>query len=157
MKSGDPTNEESKAARRYWPYLFGPGFIRERYGIPPNAALNYGYAILRAAIARGLAGSGLHPTIGIHHHNKYNSYCLADDIMEPYRPYVDLLVKTMHDNDMECGDLGKSEKAELLSLLGMDIKIGNKKRPLMVGVSETTASLARVFSGVGKKVRYPEL
>lgn len=155
VKSGDATNEEAQAARRYWPHLFGKEFTRERFGVPPNAALNYGYAILRAAIARGLAGSGLHPTLGIHHRNKYNSYCLADDIMEPYRPFVDLIVKNMQDKQMDCADLGKEEKAELLGLLSMDIHIGNKKRPLMVGISETTASLARVFRDEGKKVSYP--
>lgn len=156
VKSGDSTNEEAQAARRYWPHLFGSKFTRKRFGISPNPALNYGYAILRAAIARGLAGSGLHPTLGIHHRNKYNSYCLADDIMEPYRPFVDLIVKNMFENGMDCADLGKTEKAELLNLLSMDVKIGNKKRPLMVGVSETTASLARAFKGEGKKLKYPE-
>lgn len=156
VKSGDISNEEAKAARRYWPFLFGNDFTRERYGTAPNAALNYGYAILRAAIARALAGSGLHPTIGIHHRNRYNSYCLADDIMEPYRPYVDWIVKDMYDSNMNCTDLSKTEKARLLQLLSMDITIGDKKRPLMVGITETTASLARVFEGSGKKVKYPE-
>ncbi len=157
VKSGDTTNQEAKAARRYWPSLLGADFRRDRYGLPPNAALNYGYAILRAAIARALAGSGLHPTLGIHHRNKYNSYCLADDIMEPYRPYVDFMVKDMHDHGISCSDLGKPEKEKLLGLLSMDIIIGRKKRPLMVGASETTASLARVFRGESKRVKYPEL
>lgn len=157
VKTGDHTNEEAQASRRYWPQLFGTDFKRERYGEAPNPALNYGYAILRAAIARGLAGSGLHPTLGIHHRNKYNSYCLADDIMEPYRPYVDLTVHRMKEAGKECGVLGKEEKAELLNLLSIDTIIGNKKRPLMVGVSETTASLARVFRGEEKQVKYPVL
>lgn len=157
VKSGDTTNEEAQAARRYWPRLFGKTFTRERFGQAPNPALNYGYAILRAAIARGLAGSGLHPTLGIHHRNKYNSYCLADDIMEPYRPYVDLVVKQMVDDELNCEDLSTPEKTALLGLLSMDVHIGNKKRPLMVGISETTASLSRVFKGEDKKVKYPEL
>ncbi len=92
VRSGDPENEEGRAAAMYWPQLFGQAFRRERYGDSPNELLNYGYAILRAAVARALAGSGLHPTLGIYHRNKYNAYCLADDIMEPYRPFVDSLV-----------------------------------------------------------------
>lgn len=157
VKSGDITNEEAKAARRYWPNLFGRDFTRVRFGSAPNAALNYGYAILRAAIARSLAGSGLHPTLGIHHRNKYNSYCLADDIMEPYRPYIDLAVKNMYDNGMNCATLGKTEKAELLSILSMDIYIEKQKRPLMIGASQTTASLARAYKGEENKIKYPEL
>ena len=92
VRSGDSDNLEGRAAAYYWKHLFGQhieGFIRDREGIPPNNLLNYGYAILRAIIARALVSSGLLPTLGIHHHNRYNAYCLADDIMEPYRPYVD--------------------------------------------------------------------
>ncbi|MCB0472605.1 MAG: type II CRISPR-associated endonuclease Cas1 [Flavobacteriaceae bacterium] len=157
VKSGDPDNLEAIAARRYWPVLFGPDFTRARYGPVPNAALNYGYAILRAATARALAGSGLLPALGIHHRNKYNAFCLADDIMEPYRPFTDMMVTGMLEGGMDCGDLGKEEKAELLSVLSADVVIADKKRPLMIALSETTASLPRCFEGTEKKIRYPEL
>lgn len=155
--SGDASNQEAQAARRYWSKLFGKNFTRERYGVEPNPALNYGYAILRAAVARALSGSGLLPTLGIHHRNKYNSYCLADDIMEPYRPFVDLLVFEMQQQGLNCLELGTTEKGELLKLLSMDIDINHKKSPLMVGLSQTTASLSRCFEGKAKKIIYPTL
>lgn len=155
--SGDTTNQEAQAARRYWSKLFDEKFTRERYGIEPNPALNYGYAILRAATARALSGSGLLPTLGIHHRNKYNSYCLADDIMEPYRPFVDLLVLEMQAQNLNCGELGKQEKAHLLQLLTQNVKINGKKSPLMVALSNTTASLSRCFEGKGKRIIYPEV
>lgn len=157
VKSGDSTGMEALAARKYWGRLFPSDFTRDRYGIAPNPALNYGYAILRAAVARSLAGSGLLATLGIHHHNKYNSFALADDIMEPYRPYVDLVVTDMIEQGMDVGDLGKYEKAFLLEMLAMDVHVGRNKRPLMVALSHTTASLARCFSGSAKKINYPLL
>lgn len=155
--SGDSANQEAQAARRYWPQLFGKSFSRDRYGSAPNPALNYGYAILRAAVARALSGSGLLPTLGIHHRNKYNSFCLADDIMEPYRPLVDLLVYKMQTEGLNCSDLGQAEKMALLNLLTMDVQINQKKSPLMVGLSQTTASLSRCFEGLTKSIRYPVL
>lgn len=157
VKSGDSTNREGEAARRYWRSLLGKNFRRERFGEEPNPALNYGYTILRAATARALSGSGLLPTIGIHHKNKYNSFCLADDIMEPYRPYVDLLVMEMREMNMNCEELGTEEKAQLLQILNVDVRIGEKKRPLMIALSETSASLAKVFKGELKSVKYPVL
>ena len=108
LKSGDPTNLEARAAVYYWKNLFHrefPNFIREREGVPPNNLLNYGYAILRAVIARSLVCSGLLPTLGIHHHNRYNAYCLADDIMEPYRPYVDELILRIIRSDTDYKEL----------------------------------------------------
>ena len=155
--SGDTSNQEAQAARRYWGKLFGKDFSRERYGEAPNPALNYGYAILRAAVARALSGSGLLATLGIHHRNKYNSFCLADDIMEPYRPFVDLTVFEMKEKGMDCNNLGTMEKAHLLSILSMDIFINNNKSPLMVGLSQSTASLSRCFEGKAKKIIYPKL
>lgn len=155
--SGDSTNQEAQAARRYWSKLLGKEFNRHRYGDEPNPALNYGYAILRAATARALSGSGLLPTLGIHHRNKYNSYCLADDVMEPYRPFVDLLVLEMQEQNLNTGDLGKNEKAHLLQLLTQDVKINGKKSPLMVALSQTTASLSRCFEGKSKNMIYPEI
>jgi len=157
VKSGDMDNREGAAARSYWPRLFGPDFKREREGMPPNNLLNYGYIVLRAAVARSLTGSGLMPTLGIHHHSRYNAYCLADDIMEPYRPFVDELVYSIWLENNDIYILNKEIKANLLSLLTRDVWFGKNKKPLMVGLSSTTASLARCFSGDQKKLLYPVL
>jgi CRISP-associated protein Cas1 len=132
VQSGDNENCEGQAAAYYWRTLF-QDFIRDADGLPPNNLLNYGYAILRSIIARALVSSGLNPTLGIHHHNQYNHYCLADDIMEPYRPYVDYLV------------------------YNIDIAFGSKTSPLMVGVSHTTASLVACYLGLKRKIVYPDL
>ncbi len=156
--SGDSTNLEGRAAAFYWSKMFPtiPDFTRSRDGAYPNALLNYGYAILRAVIARALVGSGLLPTLGIHHHNRYNAYCLADDIMEPYRPYVDrLVVETM----AVCCDVEVTTaiKSHLLTIPTLEVHIGGQRSPLMVAASQTTASLARCFSGEGRRVVYPEM
>lgn len=156
VKSGDVTNEEAKAAKIYWSKLFETDFRRERFGDAPNPALNYGYAILRAATARALAGSGLLSTLGIHHRNKYNSFCLADDIMEPYRPFVDALVLEMQTEQLNCKELGKPEKAKLLTLLTLDTRMNGQTSPLMVALSKTTASLAKCFEGTSRKILYPD-
>ena len=155
VKSGDSTNLEGTAARLYWPRLFGPDFIRDRYGSPPNMLLNYGYIVLRAAVARALTGSGLLPTLGIFHHNKYNSFCLADDIMEPYRPFVDNYVHRIYNEDQDKYIIEKEDKLRLLEVLTTDVMINNKKRPLMVALSQTTASLARCFTQETRRVQYP--
>ncbi len=158
VKSGDTTNQEAQASRYYWKHLFDLiDFKRERFGMPPNTTLNYGYAILRAAVARALVGSGLLPTLGIHHHNKYNAYCLADDIMEPYRPFVDEIVCEIIDKYPNYHIMTKEIKAELLQLLTVDVRFDDMKRPLMIGISTTTASLARCFAGTQKKILYPIL
>lgn len=159
VKSGDPDNMEARAAVYYWKSLFGhiPGFVREREGVPPNGLLNYGYAILRAVIARSLVASGMLPTFGIHHHNRYNAYCLADDIMEPYRPYVDRLVYDITEQYGVDVELTKDIKAELLSIPTLDVTIAGKKSPLMVGAAQTTASLYKCFSGELRKIVYPEM
>lgn len=155
VKSGDKHNEEAKAARIYWIRLFGKDFRRDRFGENPNPALNYGYAILRAATARALAGSGLLATLGIHHRNKYNSFCLADDIMEPYRPFVDELVCEMRANQLDCENLGKEEKAELLKILTKDVIMNEQVSPLMVALNKTSASLAQCFEGKKRQIYYP--
>lgn len=157
VKSDDSTNEEAQASRKYWGSLFDfiPDFTRERFGDYPNPFLNYGYAILRAAVARALIGSGLLPTLGIHHHNRYNAYPLADDIMEPYRPFVDAIVYRLTREQPEIKELNKDIKKSLLNLLTMDILISGNRSPLMVGLSQTTASLARCFAGENKKIIYP--
>ena len=135
-----------------------PKFARDREGIPPNNVLNYGYAILRAIVARALVSSGLLPTLGIHHHNRYNAYCLADDIMEPYRPFVDKYIFTLiQRKGMPQEELSRDWKAELLLIPTLDVVIGGKKSPLMVGVSQTTASLYKCFSGEMRKISYPEI
>ena len=155
VKSGDVDNREGAAAREYWRQLMGDGFIRDRNGKWPNAAFNYGYIILRAAVARALTGSGLLPTLGIHHHSRYNAYCLADDIMEPYRPYVDALVYNMYVSYPDANELNKELKAELLQLMTIDVQFDNISRPLMVGLSQSTASLARCFAGDSRKIECP--
>ena len=156
VKSGDNDNREGFAARLYWIELMGRNFIRDRYGDPPNPFLNYGYILLRSAVARALAGSGLLATLGIHHRNRYNAFCLADDIMEPYRPYVDEIVFQMNKKWPDAFMLEKEHKAELLQLMTTDVKIGENKRPLMVALSQTTASLAKCFSGEQRKIVYPD-
>ncbi len=155
VKSGDPENVEGSAARVYWPLLFGEKFTREQHGDPPNNLLNYGYAIIRAAVARALAGSGLLATLGIHHHNKYNAFCLADDIMEPYRPYIDLLVHEIISREEAIDELTTELKMKLLGVLTTDVRMGQQTRPLMIGLSSTTASLAKCFAGTAKKLNYP--
>lgn len=159
VRSGDPENLEARAAVYYWKSLFGhvPGFTRDREGVPPNILLNYGYAILRAVVARALVASGLLPTLGIHHHNRYNAYCLADDIMEPYRPYVDRLVYDITEQYGVDIELSKDIKAEMLSIPTIDVVIAGKRSPLMVGVAQTTASLYKCFSGEIRKIAYPEM
>lgn len=161
VKTGDGDNHEARAAAYYWSQIFPSlyGFTRGRYDDAPNSLLNYGYAILRAVVARALVSSGLLPTLGIHHRNKYNAYCLADDIMEPYRPFVDKLVCKIVDNNEinEDFELTKEIKAVLLTIPVLDIKINGQRSPLMVGVSQTTASLYKCFEGSLRKIIYPEL
>ena len=159
VKSGDTGNLEARAAAYYWKSLFGhiEGFVRHREGIPPNNLLNYGYAILRAVVARALVASGLLPTFGIHHRNRYNAYCLADDIMEPYRPFVDKLVFSITQKYSDYSDFSRQIKAELLGTPSLDVKINGKRSPLMTAVSTTTASLYRCYSGESRLIAYPEL
>ena len=159
VKSGDVTNMEAVAASYYWTHLFPdlPNFTRNRDGDYPNNLLNYGYAILRALVARALVASGLLPTFGIHHRNRYNAYCLADDIMEPYRPYVDAyVIKLMRDFPEE-KELSKSIKSALLQLPVCDVTIQEHRSPLMVAVGTTAASLFKCYSGQSKKIAYPKI
>jgi CRISPR-associated protein Cas1 len=159
VKSGDSDNLEGRAAAFYWQNLFGhiKGFRRDREGVSPNNLLNYGYAILRAVVARSLVGSGLLPTLGIHHHNRYNAYCLADDIMEPYRPYVDKLVAEIVDSGADITNLTKEIKGQLLSIPVLDVVINGRRSPLMIGVGMTTASLYKCYSGEIRKIAYPSM
>jgi CRISPR-associated protein Cas1 len=157
VRSGDPENYEGRAAAYYWKNVFPKkvAFFRGREGDPPNNLLNYGYAILRAITARALVCSGLLPTLGIHHRNKYNAYCLADDIMEPYRPYVDKIVLRIIDNGENFLELGASIKAQLLGIASADVQLEKGRSPLMVGLQSTTASLARCYEKAGRKINYP--
>lgn len=159
VRSGDPDNLEGRAAAYYWRNLFGEdsGFVRRQEGDDPNGLLNYGYAILRAVIARSIVASGLIPTLGIHHSNKYNAYCLADDIMEPYRPYVDLMVVNLIRKFHLTPEISKETKKHLLTIPTIDVKMGKLSRPLMVAASMTTASLAKCYLGETRKLVYPEI
>jgi CRISP-associated protein Cas1 len=159
VKSGDSENHEARAAAYYWQSLFPDEllFTREREGVYPNNLLNYSYAILRAITARSLVGSGLIPTLGIHHHNKYNAYCLADDIMEPYRPIADLQVLATMKKFNPIDEITKEIKAELLALPALDVIINGQTSPLMIAMQQTTASLAKCFLGETRKIVYPEL
>ena len=158
VRSGDPENFEGRAAAYYWKHVFGEEscFTRGREGDPPNHLLNYGYAILRATTARSLVGSGLMPTLGIHHRNKYNAYCLADDIMEPYRPMVDEVVCNILKQHSDIPDeLNKELKAELLKIPALDVTIDKEKSPLMVAMQRTTSSLNKCFAGESHRILYP--
>ncbi|MGK9369977.1 type II CRISPR-associated endonuclease Cas1 [Melioribacter sp. Ez-97] len=159
VRSGDPDNYEGRAAAYYWKNFFPmiPDFIRDRYGEPPNNLLNYGYAILRAIIARAVVGSGMLPTLGIHHSNKYNAYCLADDVMEPFRPFVDNVVYSIVSNGENFYELDSSIKKQLLDIGTLDVIIGGKRSPLMIAAQRTSSSLARCFEGKARKIAYPEL
>ena len=159
VKSGDPDNYEARAAAYYWKNVFPKkvAFFRDREGNPPNNLLNYGYAILRAIVARGLVSSGLLPTLGIHHRNKYNAYCLADDIMEPYRPYVDRIVLHIIDKGENFLELSNPIKVQLLGIDSCDIMIDNQTSPLMVGLQRTTASLVKCYEGEIRKILYPTM
>ena len=159
VKSGDSEYHEGRAAAWYWRRVFTdiPSFIRDRTGDAPNQWLNYGYAILRAVIARNLVGSELLATLGVHHANKYNAYCLADDIMEPYRPVSDIMIIQMMTKHDLVSDITVEHKKDLLQIPAMDVFINGERSPLLVAVQSTTASLAKVFEGKIRKVVYPTL
>lgn len=157
VKSDDSDNLEARAAVYYWGHLFSniPEFKRDRDGYYPNNFLNYGYAILRAIIARALVSTGLLPAVGIHHHSKYNPYCLADDIMEPFRPYIDEYVLTIMKQFPQETELTKDVKAELLKIPVLDVNMNNNRSPLMIAASTTTSSLFKCYSGELRKIIYP--
>ncbi len=159
VKSGDGDYHEARGAAIYWQNIFPPemNFRREREGEAPNNLLNYGYAILRAVVARGLVASGALPTLGIFHRNKYNAYCLADDIMEPYRPYVDKIVYRIVTSGEDWKELTPGIKKYFLEIPALDIVIDGEQSPLMVGLQRTTAGLMKCFEGEAKKMVYPEL
>jgi CRISPR-associated protein Cas1 len=158
VKSGDPDNYEARAAAFYWKNIFSDNqsFKRGRFGDFPNNLLNYGYAILRAVIARNLVASGMMTFRGIHHKNKYNPYCLADDVIEPYRPYVDKVVLDICKKDIDTEELTTELKRELLVIPVIDVFVDGQKSPLMVASQRTTASIMQCFEGTSRKIVYPE-
>lgn len=156
VKSGDTDNREGAAAREYWGRIFDEGFKRAREGLPPNNLLNYGYTILRAAVARALIGSGLYPAFGVFHRNRYNAFPLADDVMEPYRPFVDEIVYHLY-YDGAVSELDNQSKGKLLRVLFSDVKMGKVTRPLENALSLTTASLLRVYKGDADKLSLPKI
>ncbi|MFN6341091.1 MAG: type II CRISPR-associated endonuclease Cas1 [Bacteroidota bacterium] len=159
VKSGDTENHEARAAAYYWKNFLPVThqFTRQRDGIPPNNLLNYAYAIIRAVVARGLVASGLLPTFGIFHRNQYNAYCLADDVMEPFRPFADWMVREWVMSAKPYTELTKDIKKELLLLPTVDVLMEEKRSPLMVGLQRTTASLVACFEGTSRKIIYPEM
>jgi len=159
VKSNDADNDEAKAAAYYWSHLFPEAwqFFRRRDGPPPNNLLNYGYAILRATVARAIAGAGLLTTLGIFHRNRYNAYCLADDIMEPYRPFVDIIVRSIIDKTSSVETLTKELKAQLLLLPTVDVVLDKETSPLMIATQRTAASLAKCYMGESRKILYPNI
>ena len=166
VKSGDITNMEGIAAQHYWKYLISLDFLRQRFGDSPNQFFNFGYAVLRSIVARSIVETGLLPVLGIFHKNKYNPYCLADDLMEPYRPFVDILVMQWLDKfpeSEECLDqrekteeLTKEFKAHILQIATKDLKIDGLKRPLLVAVKTTATSLYKCYTGEKRLISYPE-
>jgi CRISPR-associated protein Cas1 len=157
VKSGDATNMEGIAAQHYWKYLISLDFIRDRHGDYPNAFFNFGYSVLRSMMARAIVEGGLFPVLGIFHKNKYNPYCLADDLMEPYRPFIDLLVMNWLIKNPTIEDLEKDFKAECLKIATIDVKINDCTRPLMVAIKMTVSSLYKCYTGEKRQIAYPEL
>ena len=159
VKSGDEGNNEAIAAAHYWQNLFPPAwnFYRKRDGVPPNNLLNYGYAIVRAGMARAIVGAGLLPTLGIFHRNRYNAYCLADDLMEPYRPYVDMVVRNIIDKTSAVETITQLLKVELLKIPTLDVILADDKSPLMVAMQRTAVSAARCYAGEQRKLLLPQM
>ena len=157
VRSGDTENMEARAAAFYWRNIFEKdAFIRDPQGLPPNNLLNYGYSIVRAMMARALVGAGLLPTLGIHHHSRYDAYCLADDIMEPYRPFVDMKVLEMWKNGGITSDISSDQKRELLGITTMDVSISGHRSPMMLAIQTTAQSVQKCYSGEARKIIYPD-
>lgn len=157
VKSGDTTNMEGIAAQHYWKYLIDSDFLRDRFGDGPNPFFNFGYGVLLSIVARSLVDTGLLLVLGIFHRNKYNPYCLASDIMEPYRPIVDLQVMKWLELHPEKQNLDKESKAFLLQIATKDVTIEKLVRPLIVGAKMTASSLVKCYTGEKRQISYPEL
>ena len=157
VRSGDTDNMEARAAAYYWRNMFEKdAFIRDPQGLPPNNLLNYGYSVVRAMMARALVGAGLLPTLGIHHHSRYDAYCLADDIMEPYRPFVDMKVLEMWKKGSITSDISSDQKRGLLGITTMDVTISGHRSPMMLAIQTTAQSVQKCFSGEARKIIYPD-
>lgn len=157
VRSGDTDNMEARAAAYYWRNMFEKdAFIRDPQGLPPNNFLNYGYSVVRAMMARALVGAGLLPTLGIHHHSRYDAYCLADDIMEPYRPFVDLKALEMWEKGEVTSDISSEQKRQLLALTTMDVNISGHRSPMMLAIQATAQSVQKCLSGEARKIIYPD-
>lgn len=157
VRSGDTDNMEARAAAYYWRTVFkNDEFIRDPQGMPPNNLLNYGYSIVRAMMARALVGAGLLPTLGIHHHSRYDAYCLADDIMEPYRPFVDMKVLEIWSKGGVTSDISSEQKRELLGITTMDVNISGHRSPMMLAIQATAQSVQKCYSGTARKIIYPD-
>lgn len=157
VRSGDTDNMEARAAAYYWRTVFkNDEFIRDPQGMPPNNLLNYGYSIVRAMMARALVGAGLLPTLGIHHHSRYDAYCLADDIMEPYRPFVDMKVLEIWSKGGVTSDISSEQKRELLGITTIDVNISGHRSPMMLAIQTTAQSVQKCFSGTARKIIYPD-
>ena len=157
VRSGDTDNMEARAAAYYWRTVFkNDEFIRDPQGFPPNNLLNYGYSIVRAMMARALVGAGLLTTLGIHHHSRYDAYCLADDIMEPYRPFVDMKVLEMWQQGGITSDISSEQKRELLGITTMDVNISGHRSPMMLAIQTTAQSVQKCYSGEARKIIYPD-
>ena len=154
VKSGDPDNMEAQAARQYWPRLFGPDFQRERFGEMPNPLLNYGYTVLRAATARAVAAAGLHPSLGIHHHNRYDAMCLVDDLMEPFRPAVDYAVARLVESG--CDEVTSEAKQRLVGVLAADMRTERGTTPLETCLERAAQSLAQSFEDKRPALTFPD-
>jgi len=158
VKSGDSGNCEARASQYYWKHLFPDiKFKRSRFGDYPNNLLNYGYMVLRAITARAVVSSGLHPSIGVHHKNQYNPFCLADDLMEPFRPAIDQIALDYFLKNPPAGDITKKEKALMLNIAYDDIKIADKNHPLMIAVQNTCSALVEIFADSKDTIPYPEI
>ncbi len=157
VKSGDSGKIEGQAARAYFPEIFGFSFTRNRYGAVPNNYLNYGYTLLRAAVNRCLVASGLLPALGLEHKNKYNPFCLADDLMEPYRPFIDDAVRSWLEDEALEEELSSQEKGRLIQILQGQCQLGNKSYPLLKAIELSCQSLALILEGKRKKLQFPEL
>ncbi len=155
VRSGDPTNVEAHAARLYWPAMFGKRFRRRPDGPPPNSLLNYGYMALRACVARAVCAAGLHPSLGLHHHNRENAFCLADDLLEPLRPLVDVRVRALVERGAKRID--RESKTDLLSVLVETVEVAGARGPVMVGLGRTAASLVRCYAGEQRNLDLPRL
>lgn len=157
VKSGDKENLEAQAAKVYWRALFGTDFRRRVDGGGINGMLNYGYAIVRAAVARTISATGLHPALGIHHSNQYNAFALADDLVEPLRPMVDYEVFSIVENSNESPDffLTPELKQRLLGLTAKDCVIDDRQLPLMVALQSYVASFRRTLFKEDKTIVFP--